>query len=392
MVAQAAAMRSTPSAGLEILLDIPPLHLEALGVALRTRVRIGAGDTTPSHEGHRRTLDLLLREQQLQPPICSDRVRMRQRAEIQGLDPGSHSGYVIYTDGSKPDKNHSGCGWALTHGEGVIAEGGSPLAPSSTVFQAESLAISFALDHILAYWPDFLAKTRSFTIRTDSQSAKAALLSPYTESSVVRDCKDKINLLAEQGFTLAIAWVKGHSDNTGNELADWLAGTSARGSPVMQVPLAGSWVRSRINIIVSRLWAEYWDDITNRQKVCRQTHLLLPQIRRGHLKWVLARNRTDIKILTGVITGHAAVRYHLSNMGLYHGPLHCRFCGMEREESNHLLLQCPTFWHHRRNIFRTDHPLELLQQEEGYQAFFELIITFIKNSRLRTIFSGDEII
>ena len=41
--------------------------------------------------------------------------------------------------------------------------------------------------------------------------------------------------------------------------------------------------------------------------------------------------RHQIKMATAIYKGHARVRGHLFNMGLFDGDPICRFCGMETE-------------------------------------------------------------
>jgi hypothetical protein len=52
---------------------------------------------------------------------------------------------TAYTDGSKLEEVGTGCGWALTHEDQIIEEESIPLGKSSTVFQAELIAIQAVL-------------------------------------------------------------------------------------------------------------------------------------------------------------------------------------------------------------------------------------------------------
>ena len=53
-----------------------------------------------------------------------------------------------------------------------------------------------------------------------------ALESTRTTSKTVRDCK-RVLKQAKENHRIAIRWIKGHDDHTGNELADHLARTGS---------------------------------------------------------------------------------------------------------------------------------------------------------------------
>jgi len=53
----------------------------------------------------------------------------------------------------------------------------------------------------------------------------------------------------------------------------------------------------------------------------------------------LSFNRTQSRAVTGLLTGHNALRRHLHLLGLLDSPL-CRRCGAEDETSAHILCGC----------------------------------------------------
>ncbi len=63
---------------------------------------------------------------------------------------------------------------------------------------------------------------RSCKILSDSQAAISALLSYTVISQIVREVKELTKKLKEKR-RLEIAWVRGHSGSTDNELVDCLA-------------------------------------------------------------------------------------------------------------------------------------------------------------------------
>jgi hypothetical protein len=54
---------------------------------------------------------------------------------------------------------------------------------------------------------------------------------------------------------------------------------------------------------------------------------------------LLSFNRTQSRIVIGLLTGHNTLRRHLHIMGLRDNPI-CRKCGTEEETSGHILCEC----------------------------------------------------
>jgi hypothetical protein len=54
---------------------------------------------------------------------------------------------------------------------------------------------------------------------------------------------------------------------------------------------------------------------------------------------LLSFNRTQTRVVTGLLTGHNTLRRHLHIMGLCNDSM-CRKCGTEEETSVHILCEC----------------------------------------------------
>jgi len=54
---------------------------------------------------------------------------------------------------------------------------------------------------------------------------------------------------------------------------------------------------------------------------------------------LLSFNRTQTRVVIGLLTGHNTLSRHLHIMGLYN-DLMCRKCGTEEETSVHILYEC----------------------------------------------------
>ncbi len=93
-----------------------------------------------------------------------------------------------------------------------------PLGQYTSVFQAETYAISVCTEHWLT--EDYHGKT--IDICSDSQAALNAISSVQFNSKLVLECRKLLMRLAEKN-SVSLIWVPGHTDVQGNEFADELA-------------------------------------------------------------------------------------------------------------------------------------------------------------------------
>jgi predicted Zn-ribbon and HTH transcriptional regulator len=55
---------------------------------------------------------------------------------------------------------------------------------------------------------------------------------------------------------------------------------------------------------------------------------------------LLAMNRSRLRTAVGLLTGHTKLRAHLYKLGYTEGQ-ECRLCGYEKEDSVHIVCDCP---------------------------------------------------
>ena len=63
-------------------------------------------------------------------------------------------------------------------------------------------------------------------------------------------------------------------------------------------------------------------------------------------------DRRDLRVATQLLTGHAALNYHLSKVNRTVNPI-CPLCEAEEESVSHLLGQCPMLGKLRAEYFDT---------------------------------------
>ena len=106
----------------------------------------------------------------------------------------------------------------------TVSEGVKRLPGGSTVFQAELMAIKFAMTDMAA---NINEGDRYIKLSSDSRAAIQALNSHVITSQLVKDTVHAINRLGGMMQRLEISWIKAHIGHPGNEKADELAKSAA---------------------------------------------------------------------------------------------------------------------------------------------------------------------
>ena len=118
-----------------------------------------------------------------------------------------------------------------------------------------------------------------------------------------------------------------HVGVRGNEIAYGLArGGSALGflGPEPVLGVSRRVIRTKLNQwLINQHWAS-WRDLGHTQRQARE---LIFQPCPGFKAKFLSFNRTQSRVVTGLLTGHNTLRRHLYPLGLIDSPL-CRGCGV----------------------------------------------------------------
>ncbi|XP_073948802.1 uncharacterized protein [Choristoneura fumiferana] len=336
-MATTGCMRTTPTAALEALLGLPPLHLFIQQEAGATAVRLKKLNLWKSVSvPHAKLLDELVHREPLFEAV-TDRIPKQyvfdKKYKIQlHEDPGEGLNLKelrIFTDGSKTSTG-TGSG---THSEDLNINISKPLGAHNTVFQAECMGIIMATAAIDS------RKVQDFPIRilSDSKSVLQALQSDTMTSGLIYECHRALTLVSETN-TITLQWIKGHSGSRGNDAADRLA----RGGSDMKVfgpepilPLPFGWLRGKLRHNTKVMHQQYWTNLDT----CRQTREALPTINPGLSRKLRGLRRDQLRLLVGALTGHALLNKHLHNLGVTDSPL-CRACMEAEETATHILLEC----------------------------------------------------
>ena len=368
LLSMTSSMRSTPTAGMEVVLGLIPLdlHTQKMGLNARLRTRYITPDTWDgvgkNINGHR------LRHDKILEGICPKKLPIdyltRRRDWIRS-DKVEEPNLTLYTDGSKMNCG-TGAGWAVCHNDTVIAEDSFPLGHVASVFQAEVIAIEQGLRWINLNCPDSL----NIIVRSDSQAAINAILSTTTDSKLVWECKRTMHRVQTK-HNIALKWIKGHADFTGNELADYLArqGSSMECHSVYpDIPVPIQEIKQSIAKHVELEWQKQYSGLGNVQK----TKVFFPNVDGKKLKKLAKESKQRLNLLVQVGTGHALVANHLSHWIKIKDE--CALCEEGYESTEHLYFQCPRLELDRRGLAHCAITLE------------QKLITFFSMNTLEQLF------
>jgi ribonuclease HI len=333
------AMKTCPTAAMEALLDLLPLHLQLKKEALLSAIRLHRTEKWKPGNlvGHLEIMEDLY--ESLATKEMSDfmvkkldldktfKVVLTDRNQGNPNRPINEGKYLTwYTDGSKTKK-----------GVGVGVFGPHlrlyrPLGVSPTIFQAEIHAIELCAKHCMKR----RIRGANILIISDSQASLKALNSYYIESKLVWECLSSIKLLATQN-RVTLMWVPGHEGTAGNEMADKLAKKGSQLPFIGPEPYCGvgkSHLMEEVKLWEDNHKSVYW---TNSPGMRIGKKFIEYSSKRA--KEVLSLNKAELRELTGLLTGHFSLRYHLNKIGKAI-TAECRFCGIDNETTEHIICEC----------------------------------------------------
>jgi len=333
------AMSTTPQKALDVILGLPRLEDFIEAEAMKTAFRLKPETNPYLKNSHVDSLSNILKLDNLRgcptdrlcrPIYQFDRLFNTQAVEnleeFIAIHEWADASY--FTDASvKPN----GSGMAIfdecTNYTSVYSMG-----TTATIKQLEITAISYCATTIIEN-----GIQGNLAIFTDSLAAIKALECCEINSKVVLDCFNNLQTVALTN-RLKIVWIRAHSNIRGNDLADARAKEAANGSPIGPEPFlpidysrardaVGKWLTNRCRLT--------WQGVFG----CEHTKKFLVNYNLKFTKQVLNLSKSNLRTVTGLITGHAKVNYHLRKMGIRDDP-DCRLCGRDVETAAHLICEC----------------------------------------------------
>lgn len=349
------AMRTCPTAGMEALLDLPPLHRVILNKANETKLRMYAlgADRETSLTGKDRAA--LLRTL----PICKLPLDSIEKTSNRGNPIKVHLGskatfktekdlkikpgtVLWYTDGSLTSE---GTGAGVY---GPYTKLSLPMGKIPSIFQAEVYAIDKCAEVILKRG----YKSKDIAIMSDSQAAIKAIGASEINSKLVLECVKKLKRLSENN-RVNIYWVPGHIGIKGNEMADQLAKSGAATPLTGDAPCGLS--LDKIKEHARRKDRDKMMKEWRNLPALRQSKEMIGNYNSSRSQCLLNLSRNNVRIITGFLTGHCKLGGHLAKMKLVDNG-ECRFCGDSEETPLHLLQDCRAKDRLRWNTLRSVKP------------------------------------
>lgn len=334
------AMRTTPTAALEAILNITPLEIKIKVLAVKACARLKAANTWRKdsdyfdmHRGIEKVLDKLENDGESDECARTWNNNKKYATVINERNNWSYSldisnnNWCWYTDGSIRD-GKAALG-IVNLAAGI--EIGIRLSDHSTIMQAEILGIKECALMCLNY----NIENKNIIILTDSQAAIKAIGNSFVIKSTIKTCIEQLNKLGERN-RLTIAWVPGHSKVKGNERADAIANKFIDHDIVeMEVPRAAAILANEILKFEANESAKSWNGHTN----CVHSKKFIKGFEEKKAKLIINCGRKNARVLTGLLTGHSCLNKFLYMIGKSNSDS-CRFCQLEPESMTHVLLDC----------------------------------------------------
>ena len=380
------AVRSAPLAGMEVMLGLLPLNIHVMDLAKKAQLRLEHNKVWTSWWGHKKVKTkghvywLDTKSTKNHPPIdevpttylweAKYEVTISTRKEWEVLEVANpkESDIICFTDGSRLE-GRTGAGVLLKTPDDVI-ELRIPLGLEASVYQAELFGILTAVREILSR----KSENTNIIIYCDNQAVLKNLKKAKCTSKLVLECYSVLNELCSNGNKVTLSWIPGHKGHDGNERADILAKESTSiivEGPEPFLPPSIRDIKTKISTISAKKHELQWSSETK----CRQTKMWFPKLASiSRRNFLINCTTSNIRIMTGIITGHNILNRHLHVMGIRQDPS-CPKCG-DAETSSHLVVDCPAYTRLRMNT------LGSAQLNEGMLQSIDLnkVLTFLRRT------------
>ena len=357
LVAISGALRSTPTEAMEVIAGLIPLDLHIMELAARSRVRtkplvkdrwdgIDGSQKGPGKVvGHRRYWDKFTEGiGKLEGPP------QRENSWVEWEFPEGEAGLTLYTDGAGNSQG-AGYGFVVFEGNRLCHSENGPLGRVCP-YEAELYAVRAALSWLVSN-PQRLKG--NIVLYTDSKSVELVLKSARIKSTAVQLVLDLI-VEVKEASSFDIRWIRGHSGNEGQELADSLAKEAAReiqGMRVIEVTLKD--VKHFVQCKTAKAWQTRWQNYNGAAKKFIQV------INPNKMKYIKKMSKKNLGVIFQAITGHGLFGHYISKWKKDIDQT-CQCCLEEEMETAwHLWSECPALTSTKQSLHHgKDVPLEVV--------------------------------
>ncbi|XP_023244150.1 uncharacterized protein LOC111642103 [Centruroides sculpturatus] len=374
------AYRTAPTAALQVLSGVLPLHIRAKEEMWKWHLKNGGIIDNQNSEIYKyiqiglfpnlneyllNTLKSNLKEEmitnKLHPSLTED-------IKVTDYNDDPISQFRIFTDGSK---NNSKVGSAFVvrdSKDNISYKACFKLADVCTITQAELFAILQAAKHI----NKTKIKNKHIKICSDSQAAiKRIVNNKGTLATLIR------NEINSTNNKVTFSWIKGHSGNEGNNMADFMAKQAATSNVTPSYwEVSYIIIKNVIHNTAIQIWQREWEE----GETGRTTFRFFPDISTR----LRNKNFNTNFYTTQIITDHGNFQYYLHRFGHRDHPL-CECDHTSIQNAYHLIFDCFKFDDQRTALerivlekgFNWPCPMKILVEDKDIFATLE---NFIKNT------------
>jgi ribonuclease HI len=336
------AMRSTPTKSLNVLMNVNSLEMQIQSTAMKTCARLrwnGSWISQGNQLEHReisKFLDLITGN------ISCDKTEIRWNTNykydtiINERNTWNRGLYIEnnpncwYSDGSKKDDKVA---FGIYNPiKDVVFE--ARISDSGTIMQAEMKGIQECAKRMSQEGN----QGGRALILSDSQAAIKALRNVKIFTDTTWECAQELNKLSE-AMKVTVAWVPGHSNVLGNEVADRLANQGIEHEYIdVEVPIAERLMENKIDEWFESKKRMDWE--RDKQKLAHSMNFIRGFDKKLSEK-LLNFKRNDLRVCIAMWSGHGCIKDFLFKIRKADNT-NCSFCEEEDDETmEHLLCFCP---------------------------------------------------
>lgn len=371
-------MRSTPTAGLEAILCMAPLHILCEGQARKTALRLNLENSWNSrHEnvGHSTLwLDMVKQNRNFLLPSDKDSKKLTTDRNFDIIVPtvnkkqrqGANDAVVVFACGSIVN-GRAGSAFLCCEPGG---RGGVSLGTETTAFQADIISIALAAQYCLQ--ENFVNKT--IKIYAQNKSAVIALEKWILDSKIIIDSYNYLEKISEKN-AVSPEW---SCDPMGKEVKK-LSNEFATLKPIGPWPSVALPYKYHTNMIdewIQKQHSSFWRSL----KTCKDTKQFVRQPLIKRRDFLLNCSKTNLRLLCSAITGHCGLNKHLSKIKLCNSAT-CNACEKEEESAFHVVARCASYNNLRNKIFNKS----TLQVDETLNIDLNKLLMFLKGTGRFTI-------